>query len=80
MSGLKSNQLKEKEDQEFDTISREEQILIEHVNRFLKACIVLSKNVVFKHSRVMHVSCVVICCGWYNMTKTKYGLFERQGA
>jgi hypothetical protein len=80
VAGLKSNQLKEKEDQEFDTLSREEQILIEHVNRFLKACIVLSKNVVFKHSRVMHVSCVIICCGWYNMMKTKYGLFERQGA
>jgi hypothetical protein len=36
VAGLKSNQLKKKEDQEFDTISREEQILIEHVNQFLK--------------------------------------------
>lgn len=78
VAGLKSNQLRTKEDLDFDTISRSEQVLIEHVNRFLKGCTVLSKRVVFKHSRVLHVTCVVICCGWYNMMKTNHGTFSRQ--
>jgi len=78
VAGLKSNQLKTKEQQHFDFISRKEQILIEHVNRFIKQWKVLSKRVVFKHSRVLHVSCVMISCGWYNMMKTKYGMFSRE--
>ena len=47
IAGLKSNQLKTKEHEEFDRLPRREQILIEHVNCFLKKCKVLSKKNVF---------------------------------
>lgn len=77
VAGLKSNQVKSTNDLDFDSTSRSEQVLIEHVNSFLKSCKVLSKKVAFKHSRVLHVSCIVICCGWFNMMKLKWGAFER---
>jgi hypothetical protein len=78
VAGMKSNQLQTEDDYEFDKTSRHEQVVIEHVNSFLKHFSVLSKGKKFKHSRVVHVSCVVICCGWYNMMKTLHGAFERR--
>jgi hypothetical protein len=75
VAGLKSNQLKTTEDFDFDTTPRSEQVLVEHVNSFLKSCKVLSKKVAFKHSRTLHISCVVICCGWFNIMKVKFGAF-----
>lgn len=77
VAGLKSNQLKSPRDFDFDTVSRSEQVLVEHVNSFLKGCKVLSKKVTFKHTRTLHIACVVICCGWFNMMKVKFGAFER---
>jgi hypothetical protein len=55
-----------------------EQVLIKHVNRFVKECKVLSKKVAFKHSRLQHVMCVMICCGLYNMKKQKWGSYDRE--
>jgi hypothetical protein len=77
VASLKANQVQTKNDLHFDQISRSEQLLIELVNMFLKKCKVLNKKNAFKHSRVMHVLCVIICCEWYNIAKNEYGSFER---
>jgi hypothetical protein len=78
VADMKSNQLQMEDDYEFDKTSCHEQVVIEHLNSFLKHFSVLSKGKKFKHSRVVHVSYVVICCGWYNMMKTLHGAFERR--
>ena len=78
VAGFKSNQLKSSDHLEFDRISRNEQVLIEHVNRFIKDCKVLSKKAVFKHSRALHVACVITFCGWYNWKKERWGCFDRE--
>jgi hypothetical protein len=72
-AGLKSNQLKIPE-----VFGFSEQVLVEHINLFLKSCKVLSKKVAFKHSQTLHIACVVICCGWFNVMKLKFGAFERK--
>jgi len=75
VSGLKFNQLNSDERREFDLISRSEQVIIEHVNSFIKSCKVLSKKNQFIHGRDKHISCVFIVCGWYNWIKRTFQKF-----
>lgn len=76
VSGFKSNQLANPQCREFDIVSRSEQVIIEHVNNFIKSCRVLSKSNQFHHSREKHISCVFIVSGWYNWMKQKFGKFS----
>jgi hypothetical protein len=75
VSGLKSNQLNSEESRQFDAISRHEQVLIEHVNKHIKNCKVLSKSNQFHHARHMHMNTVFVCCGWYNFMKKIFNKF-----
>lgn len=76
VSGLKFNQLNSDEKREFDRVSRSEQVIIEHVNSFIKSCKVLSKKNQFIHGRDKHISCVFIVCGWYNWMKRNFNKFD----
>lgn len=73
--GFTSNLVNSDERRTFDTVSREEQKVVEHVNNFIKKCKVLSKRNQFIHSRDMHVCCVFLVCGWYNWMKLKFDKF-----
>ncbi len=66
VSGLKNNQIKSLAEKKFDKLSRSEQVIVEHVNNFIKKCVSINKSDVFKHSRVHLTACVHICCGLYN--------------
>jgi hypothetical protein len=74
--GLTSNHVNSDEKMRFDTVSREEQKVVEHVNNFIKKCKVLSKRNQFIHSRNMQVCCVFLVCGWYNWMKEKFNKFN----
>jgi len=76
VSGFKSNQLVNPQCRSFDAISRTEQVVIEHVNNFIKSCRVLSKSNQFHHSREKHINCVFIVTGWYNWMKKNYSKFS----
>jgi len=77
ISGFKTNQLKnDKARHIFDRISRSEQVIVEHVNLFIKTCKTLSKRNQFIHSRHLHIGCVFIVCGWYNWMKLKFNKFS----
>ena len=66
IAGYKSNEIYQNVQLVFDQISRQEQSGIEHVNRHLKQCQVLSKHPQFIYNRTMYVRCVFLVCGWYN--------------
>lgn len=76
VSRLKFNQLNSDERREFDRISRSEQVIIEHVNSFIKSCKVLSKKNQFIHGRDKHIASVFIVCGWYNWMKLVFNKFS----
>jgi len=69
VSGLKTNMINCEADLKFDSITRSEQIIIEHVNGFLKKFEVLSKQSVFIHDPKLLSGCVLLLCGWYNWIK-----------
>ena len=76
VAGFKTNQLNSVAARTFDSITRTEQVVVEHVNQFVKSCKVLSKKVKFTHSRAKHILCVYIVCGWYNWMKKTFGKFS----
>jgi hypothetical protein len=76
VSGFKTNQLINEERRVFDRISRTEQVVIEHVNNFIKTCHSLSKSNQFHHSTEKHVAIVFVVSGWYNWMKETYGKFS----
>jgi hypothetical protein len=77
VSGYKTNQLTSPVRRLFDKTSRSEQVIVEHVNNFIKSCRCLSKRHQFAHTKDKHVLCVFIICGWYNWMKLYFGKFER---
>ena len=72
VDGLKSNQLNSQAAREFDKITRTEQVIIEHINKHIKGCKVLSKRHMFMHGRELHICCVFIICGWFNWMKESF--------
>jgi hypothetical protein len=66
VAGLKANQISHAGHRHFDRISRSEQVLIEHVNNFIKKCKSVSKKNTFLHTRQHLSASVFIICGWYN--------------
>lgn len=76
VAGFKSNQVHTEADRTFDRISRSEQVVVEHVNAFLKQVEVLSKRSKFEHEISMLVSAVFIVCGWYNFSKQAFNKFS----
>jgi len=76
VSGLKSNQLLSHAHHQFDRVSRSEQVVVEHVNCFIKSCKSLSKRNQFIHGREKHIACVIIVCGWHNWMKASFGKFS----
>jgi hypothetical protein len=78
ISGLKFNQLTSEERKEFDRISRSEQVVVEHVNSFIKSCKVLSRKNQFIHGRDKHIFCVFIVCGWFNWMRREFSKFSQQ--
>ena len=76
VTGLKNNQLITQARKEFDRISRSEQVIVEHVNNFIKKCNTLSKQSKFTHSKELLIGCVLICCGWYNYMKAEFNKYE----
>ena len=75
VAGLKSNQVTTPEAIRFDEVTRTEQVIIEHINRHVKSCRVLSKSNQFHHGRDKHVCCVFIVSGWYNYMRQRFGKF-----
>jgi len=73
VAGLKSNQIHDDAEREFDKISRSEQVIIEHINNFIKKCTTINKCDVFIHSREHLAACVFICCGLYNWLLENFG-------
>eukprot|EP01121_Diplochlamys_sp_Union-15-3_P015606 TRINITY_DN5200_c0_g1_i4.p1 TRINITY_DN5200_c0_g1~~TRINITY_DN5200_c0_g1_i4.p1 ORF type:complete len:169 (+),score=13.50 TRINITY_DN5200_c0_g1_i4:324-830(+) len=66
ISGLRVNQINSSAHSKFDMVTRSEQVIVEHVNCFIKKCAVLSKQCKFIHMPELLVACVFIICGWYN--------------
>jgi len=77
VSGFKISQLNNDDKKCFDRITRNEQVIVEHVNLFIKSCKCLSKRNQFVHGREKHVMCVFIVCGWYNWIKYTFGKFNK---
>lgn len=75
VAGLKCNQINTEAHRIFDSISRSEQVIVEHVNCFIKKCATLSKQHKFNHGNEKLVACVFIVCGWYNR-KRELGYFN----
>ena len=59
----------------FDRISRQEQVVIENVNKFLKDCKSIDKDTSFKHGDEKLFLCICIGMGFYNM-KLSWGYFQ----
>lgn len=53
----------------FNTKSREEQVIIEHVNCWLKKSVSVDKDTKFRHGHGKLVLCTFIVCGLYNYKK-----------
>lgn len=53
----------------FDRIGRHEQIVVEHINCWIKQSITLDKSTKFRHSRALQVMAIFIVCGIYNYKK-----------
>ncbi len=79
VAGFKSNQVTTPAHKIFDGISRSEQVIVEHVNSFIKQVAVLSKTSKFCHKLPFLVNCVFIVCGWYNFMKIAFNKFEQDG-
>ena len=71
VSGFKTNQLKSEQHKVFDKVTRSEQIVVEHVNCFIKKCKCLSKEGKFIHSHETLALLSLIICGWYNWRREK---------
>ena len=70
VAGFKNAHLpKTPEHKKFDQVSRQEQIVIEHVNCWLKKSKTVDKETKFRHSRSKLILCVFIVCGLYNYKK-----------
>lgn len=76
VSGLRSNQVRTASEKLFDKISRSEQVIVEHINNFIKKCASINKLSPFIHNRCHLTACVFICCGWYNWMKQEFKKFE----
>jgi len=76
VAGLKSNQVKTQAHFEFDRITRSEQVVVEHVNNFVKKQRTLSKGVQFIHCRSHLVACVFIVAGWYNFMFNNFNKYQ----
>jgi hypothetical protein len=60
IAGFKSNQLPTPAHKAFDSLSRTEQVKIEHINNFVKKCKTLSKTDVFIHQQALLSGCVIV--------------------
>jgi len=69
VAGFRPSQVKSLGKQIFDKQSRKEQIIIEHVNCFIKKCATLSRENKFIHGHDKLIACVISVCGWYNYKK-----------
>lgn len=76
VAGFRGNQLTSVSHKTFDSISRSEQVIIEHVNSFIKQTEVLAKSSKFCHRLDLLVHCVFIVTGWYNFMKQEFDKFE----
>lgn len=66
LPGLKSNQIKDHYDENWDKVSRKEQKIVEHVNCAIKKAHCLSKERKFYHSRYLLLRIILFTCGLYN--------------
>src|SRR5690606_15067206 len=66
VAGFKSAQVTTPQHQTFDSVSRSEQVVVEHINCLIKKCRSLTKESKFIHSHHKLAAIVLIVCGWYN--------------
>ena len=75
IGSFKPSQVKTPQKRVFDRITRREQILIEHVNCWVKSSATLSRGSRFTHGEDKLNMCVFIVCGLYNMRR-RSGSFQ----
>lgn len=70
--GLLPNELKTNAHRIYDKITRKEQKPVEHINNFIKKCMIISNDSKFRHNNLtLFVGAVFICCCLYNYKKSK---------
>ena len=69
VAGYKPVHIKTDQQRVFDTITRKEQVVVEHVNCFIKKCKSLTKEGRFIHSPETLAGIAIVVCGWYNWRK-----------
>ncbi len=75
ISGFKPTSLQTWEQYVFDAISRQEQVMIENANKFIKENKSVNKQDTFKHGEHRLLACVFISIGLYNLKKD-WGYFQ----